>query len=225
MKKLLPLLLVPAFSLSLGCGPSLDKQPNTDPEFCNGTSCEQLSKPALSGVFVSGHLGNYRDCPGDGWTEPVVVGSGSEGAAPAEGDIAGDCGAESTNCQPVLNCEDASATINVTNLGEGLAEGVQVDRVELFNDDGDLVATLPVLEVMEAGAAFDGEISTDESVTLRIDFQGPQDAYSLLSTGDGSSDRGISADSGTIRIEVSADNHDDISIEGKEIYAVPSVDT
>jgi hypothetical protein len=224
MKKLLPMLLVPAFGLVMGCVDPPEKTGET-PEFCNGTSCETLPEPVMTGVFVSGHLGNYRDCPGDGWSEGPVVG-GANRVSP-QGDIAEGACAPDSNCEPILNCQDAAATINLTNSGESLASGVQVDRVDLFDDNGELVASLPVLEVSEDFGSFDGELDVDETITLMIDFQGPQNPYDLLQTAtdsDGDARLGASS-SGTLRVIISADNHDAITVEGKEIFAVPSVDT
>lgn len=225
MKKLALQLLVPAFSIALLAGcvePPVKSNPN--PEFCEGTSCETLDKPELTGVFVSGHLGNYSDCPEDGWTEPTAAGD-PDGAAP-QGDVAEGACAPDTECTPIVNCEFAQATINVRNIGDVVATGIQVDRIELFNDDGDLVATLPVMDVTETGAAFDGELADGDEATLRIDFQGPQNPYQLLQTTDENGDARFAASgSGTLRIVVSADDHDEIKVEGKEIYAVPSVDT
>jgi hypothetical protein len=219
------MLLVPAFSLAFGCVQTPDKQVNTDPEFCEGTTCETLPGAALSGVFVSGHLGNYRDCPGDGWTgDSTAPSPGADESAPSDGDIAGGACADDTNCQPILNCEDAQATISLSNIGEGLAEGVQIDRVELFNDAGEKVATLPVMATSEAGSSFDGELDSEETATLRIDYQGPQDPYTLLAT-PSSDERSFGSASGTIRIVISADNADDTTVEGKQIYSIPSVDT
>lgn len=222
MNKLILQLLVPAFAVALsGCVEPPEKDP-TNPEFCNGVSCEQAEKAELQGVFVSGHLGNYSDCPEDGWTDDTTIGSDR---APAEGDIAEGACAPGTECTPILNCEVAQATINLSNVGEALGTGVQVDRLELFNDDGEMVAELPVIAVDESGATFDGEVAIDETVTLRIDFQGPQNPYGLLSSDTADAGRFAGSGSGTLRIVLSADDHDEIKVEGKEIYAVPSVDT
>lgn len=222
MKSLSPLLLAALF---VGCVPATEKN-TPDPEFCEGTSCEQTLDPEITGVFVSGHLGNYWDCPEDGYTQPVV--GGSDGAAPPPGEDAdfAPCMEGDDSCQNViLNCENASLTVSLSNIGEAIGEGLQVDRVELYNTSGTKVADLPVLEVTENNAAFDGQIGLDETLSLRVDFQGPANPYDLLSepTSDGS--RGIGADSGTVRVIISADNHDDVEIEGKSIYSIPGVDT
>jgi hypothetical protein len=181
-KSLAPFLL--AVTL-IGCGEAADKPM---PEFCEGTTCEQTLSPVVTGVFVSGHLGNYRDCPGDGYTGEVAVGgSTSEGepvAPPGEqGDFAPCMEGDESCTNAILNCEQAQLTVSLSNLGDAIATGLQVDRVELYNLDGDKVADLPVQAVSEQNEAYDGDLDIDESTTLRVDFQGPQNPYKLLSSG------------------------------------------
>ncbi len=225
MKRLLVILLVPAFGLTFGCVEPPEKT-GEEPTFCDGTSCEELPGPELSGVFVSGHLGNYRDCPEDAYVGEASGEPAGAGRVAPEGDIAEGACAEGETCTPILNCETASATINLSNDGEGIATGVQVDRVELYNSLGELVATLPVMDVASDGGAFSGELDASATTSLRIDFQGPQNPYSLLNTSDPSGDASFEASSsGTIRVIVTSDNDDELAVEGKGVYAVPSVDT
>lgn len=228
MRKLILTLLVPAFAAALlvGCVQSPEKNTSNN-EFCEGTSCENTPLPAVTGVFVSGHLGNYRDCPGDGYTgDQALGGAGDRGGVSPQGDIAEGACPEDVACEPILNCEDAQATVNVSNSGDADALGLQVDRVELYNSLGELVAELPVIATTEAGAAFDGQLDVDETLTLRIDFQGPENPYTLLNTADESGDSRFAPESsGTVRIILSGDNHGEVTIEGKEIFSVPSIDT
>ena len=208
----------------VGCGPLTEK---SDPDFCEGTSCEQTLQPLVTGVFVSGHLGNYRDCPDDGYS-PQSTDSSSEPAPGADADFAA-CHPDDQDCNDtLLNCEQAQLTVSLSNAGDAAATGLQADRVELYNLDGDKVADLPVIEVTESNAAYDGDLETQETLSLRIDFQGPQNPYQLLDTSSSSSDEGVrfgGGSAGTVRVIFSADNHDDVTVEGKELYAVPSVDT
>lgn len=219
MKKLTVLLALIALpALSLGCA---DLSEDNDPgkEWC--TDCQ--TRTTVSGLYVSGHLGNYMDCPGDGfvadasYAEPDVA---AGAAAPCE---AGD-----DSCGGPLNCEDGQVTIRLTNTGQARVTGLQIERLELFDLEGTARAVLPLIKTadIDGGQAFDGTLEPGEEVTLRVDFQGPEDAYSLLNTSGESGDaRWGSTGTGILEVTVTGDNHDDVKIESGEISSLPSMAT
>lgn len=177
------------------------------------TGC--LGESTVEGVFVSGHLGNYMDCPGDGYSGDLDEAARSSDAP--EGD-AGAC-SPGVECGP-LNCEDGQVTLRLVNGGELTVDGLQLERVELLDENGRYVADLPLINVSNTvdGGAFDGELEPAEEVDLRVDFLGPEDLTELT----GASDH---QDSGFIRITFEADDHRDIVIPSTELYVLPSVVT
>lgn len=212
------------FVSTTGCGEAMD-----------GTSGEwpleeELDEPDLEGVFVSGHLGNYMDCPEDGYTvEEETESSADAGASEPPGDEPGyaDCDSDADECGGITNCEDAQVTVQLSNLGEVAARGLEVSRIELFDAEGNSRATLPVTAVSESetNQVFDGELATDAEQTLRIDFVGPADPRELLETSDSGADRSGAQSPGVIEVTISSDNQEDVVIESNEIYPVPMVVT
>lgn len=223
MKKWTLMTLALAVSLTAACVSPQQDDPWNIEECADAEKCEEQNdeEPAVSGTYVSGHLGNYRDCPGDGYSPQSSDSDGDAGA--------GAC-APGTECEWNGNCEDAQLTVRLTNTGEGAVHGLQVATIELFDADGVSQAVLPLMQtvVVGTGEAFDGELEAGEETMLRVEFQGPEAPDSLLNTestdGDFSGDR--SADNyGTIDMTFTADNHDDVVIETTALYPVPSVDT
>ncbi len=220
-----------AVSLSAACVENTEDSWNL--RECTGEECEQQDQPELSATYVSGHLGNYLDCPDDGYTAESTM----SGEAPSDGDagaFAGDC-AEGDDCSYEMNCEDAQVTVRLSNDGEAAATGLQVVTIELFDADGVSKATLPLMDAVDTATAetFDGTLEAGQEVTLRVEFQGPASPDSLLETanddGDDAGDEPIggrsSGNHGIIEVTIGADNHDDVSVESTELYPVPSVAT
>ena len=196
----------------------------------------------LEAVYISGHLGNYWDCPDQAYTPGQradgAVGSDAGGApsepqgdfapgacepapapdgganAPAEGDVApGYCGGP-------LNCEGAQATFQLSNP-TGLARGIRVSEILLLNDSGAIVASLPVLntELASGAEAFDGELSPGESVSLRVYFRGPANPYELLEDASGASDEG------RLQIVIDSDTDGPVELITDAVYSQPGVVT
>ncbi|MFP4599166.1 MAG: hypothetical protein ACLFVJ_12985 [Persicimonas sp.] len=235
MKKITVMILALAVSLSAACVEPTEDAWNL--RECTGEECEteQQDQPDLSATYVSGHLGNYLDCPGDGYTAESTM----SGEAPSDGDdgaFAGDC-AEGEDCSYEMNCEDAQITLRLSNDGEGEATGLQVVTIELFDGDGVSKATLPLIDAIDTDTAesFDGTLEASEEVNLRVEFQGPASPHTLLSTSDDDGgdagdeptggDRMGTDDHGIIEVTIGADNHDDVTVESTELYPVPSVAT
>lgn len=229
MKKTLTIL---ALALAVGCVPADDKNTNTDDNnIAPCGECEENNNPResaeLKGSFISGHLGNYWDCPDQGYSPdasseaPGARPAGDEGfCAPAEnGDAANGCGGP-------LNCEGAQLTIRLTNGGDADATSIDVSKIEIFDADGVSLTTLPVLAVFDSSTneSFDGQLAAGESIDLRVDYNGPADLYSLLPE-DETGSRVAGSDSAFIEITVEADNHDDVVIDGGEVFVLPMVVT
>ncbi|MEC9440081.1 MAG: hypothetical protein VYE40_03145 [Myxococcota bacterium] len=186
----------------------------------NNTQTQEA--PELDAVFVAGHLGNYMDCPGDGYSENT-----SSADEPARGAPAGDF----APCEPVegedtcnygpLNCEAAQFTINITNDGQLAAQGVSIDSIAMLDVDGNIVATLPLIDAVDAntGEAFDGNLAVGEEITLRVDYQGPEDISEFIPS------ENRWSGSAKLRITIGADNHEDVRVETKAVSVLPAVVT
>jgi hypothetical protein len=214
-----------ALLLTLGSGCVLDQ-----PQTCSGPDCsweleEELERPSVEGVFVSGHLGNYNGCPDQGYTPEDSSGEPSGDFAPTGG--SGAC-APGQECRSFAQCEDAQITVRLSNDGPVAAEALQVTEIELFDTEGTSRATLPLVEVVDTdtGEVFDGRLEPGEEVTLRIEYLGPQNPYQMLETSSDPSGDGIGQGyGGTLEITFEARNHDDVVVESAEIYSVPSIAT
>jgi hypothetical protein len=218
MKNALKTMLALTIALSVGCGLSEDGESWGLQECPDG--CEETrEQPQVEATFVSGHLGNYRDCPGDGYSGEAM----SQDADAAAGACAPD-----SECESFMNCEDAQLTVRLTNTGEDAASALQVTSLELFDAEGTSRAVLPLMDTVETtnNKAFDGELDVDEEIRLRVTFLGPEDPYTLLDTSSSEdADRIAGGTHGTIEVTFSAENHDDVKTETTALYPVPSVDT
>ena len=67
-------------------------------------------------------------------------------------------------------------------------------------------ASLPIFDVidLQGGQPFDGQVSRNEALTLRVDFAGPANPYELLKDAQGNV-----TDKARLRIVLEADNADD----------------
>lgn len=194
----------------------------TDPTAPPGWEVGGDNQPAIEAIFVGGHLGNYLDCPDDGYSEPG--GSSDEPSSSRDADFAAcepsEDGDES-NCGGPLNCEQAQITIKLVNNGDAKALGLSIERIALTDANGAVVATLPLIAAIDtaSGEAFDGELAAGAEVTLRLDYQGPTDIEQFLpsqSRWDGSA---------ILELTFGADNHPNVVIETKAVSVLPSVVT
>lgn len=184
--------------------------------------------PDLDGVFVSGHLGNYLDCRNQGYTESSDSRQGK--AAPSE--PAGDAAFGPAPCEPdtectydyaPLNCEDAQFTIELSNKGELPARGVAIERIELLDDRGRVLTTLPWISTTDANTleTFDGRVEPGEKFLLRVDFQGPQNLSEFYPD----APTGFYGGSAKLRIIITSDNEQTLRIETKSVEQMPVVAT
>lgn len=176
--------------------------------------------PALDAVFVAGHLGNYVDCPEDGYTERSAARSAPAGEA-ADGAFAPCEDADAEYCGGPLNCEAAQLTIRVTNDGDAAASGLSVETIALLGEDGQVAATLPLIDAVDVntGESFDGELAVGEEVTLRVDYQGPQDISEFIPSQNRWSGSAI------LEITLGADNHEDVEVKTKAVAVMPTIVT
>lgn len=181
---------------------------------------EETRRSTLKGAFVSGHLGNYWDCPEDAYS------TGSDGDASREAPAA-DLGAcpDDMECTPILNCDGAQFTIRLTNGGELDLQEIEVSRIEIFSVDGTSLAVLPLIQVRESASndVFDGDLGAGASVDLRVDYRGPASLYDLLPRDDSGAVQG-DGDSALIEVTVEADDGA-VVIDGGEVFVLPTVVT
>ena len=215
------MLMAPALS---GCL-FADPDPKTEP--CVGEACkpDPTERPLLKASVLSGHLGNYRDCPND-----ALEGVG------AQGDAAGLCaeveGEDFDGCGGPLNCEDPMVTVSMSNGGDADALGLTVDKIELLTTSGDVVAELALIELIRLDeidgilqvVPFDGTIEQSIGTRLDLRIQGLNDLTILQDPGADEGAR-LAGTGGIIRVTFSAENHDDVIVESMELFDLPSVDT
>lgn len=122
-------------------------------------------------TFVSGHLGNYWDCPGE------ANGAGTpDGAAPRE--AAGDAAAGACapgfedSCNGPLNCEAAMVVVEVTNTGDTDLGDLSIVSIELIDAEG-TSETLEGLGVFSTTEPAPGALSPGASRQVRVEFRGP----------------------------------------------------
>lgn len=224
MKKLLVLSTV---LLATACVPATEKKAQTCDDACeenntNTNNGQPVDRPDLKGSFIAGHLGNYWDCPEEGHGPQTP---GEQGGASLGADLA-PCESGDDSCNTPLNCDGAQLTIRLTNGGSEDALGLTIERIEIFDHDGSSLTTLPVRQVVRAedNASFDGTLEAGGSIDLRVDYRGPVDLYNLRPV-DGSGARSGGHDSALIEITVGADNHEDVVIDGGEVFVLPTVVT
>lgn len=199
-------------------------------------------EPGVEGlelVYVSGHLGSYRDCPDKAFDPQGVDLPAADGApqddeaerpAPArDGDgFAADCAEE--DCGP-LNCQDAQLTVQLSNTSVEDAVGITVVSVIVLDSDGMGIAELPVLAVNEPGPGaeeFRGLLAADEEAQLRVDFSGPLNVRDLGGNWneDGDQDLRFGAVLGAeVHLVIEAVTHEDAELTTPELYSLPEVDT
>ncbi len=217
MKKTLTILLL---ALVVGCVPA------DEPKTCDGAECTTENNvtpqngPDVKGSFLSGHLGNYYDCPEEGYSK-----TSSDASRAAPGADFAPCEAADDSCGGPLNCDAAQLTIRLTNGGRAPATLLEVSKIEIYDTDGLSLAVLPVTGLFDisTNAAFDGTLAVGASVDLRVEYRGPANLSELMTADDGT--RISSSEAAEIEITVSAENHRDIVIDGGEVFVLPSVVT
>jgi len=126
-----------------------------------------VSGAALALTFVSGHLGNYWDCPRE-----ANGARAGEAGAPGAPEFAGDC-ADDTDCGSISNCEAAMVMLEVENETDGALSDFQIERIVLVNDDG-TTEDLEGLGIVDAETqAVPAALPPGATRTLRLDFRGP----------------------------------------------------
>jgi len=196
---------------------------------------EQVTRTtgALSGMYVSGHLGSYDSCPEMGYSvDPVEAEMDQAAAPPAEAcvepegdDRAGDVAPGGCGGGGFLNCEGATVTISVFNIGRSALVGVDIERIDLLDEDGNKLAELPVdsLWDIDDNQAYDGLLGLGESAAIRIDYQGPSNVYQLLQRTGGA--RYDGTDKFYLDITLSAEGASDVTVRSKGIDALPLIAT
>ena len=196
--------------------PPAKQPPSTDPP----AEPEPQTPPtesALTGTFVSGHLGYYDGCP-----ERAYSGDGSAGG---DGD---GVWCDDASCLP---CEPATVVIRLQNVSDVPIRGVHVSLIELYGaDDGILRAELPHESTRDVQTAelFDGTVGAGSEVMLRIEFAGPLEPWVLLGPvgeGDGISNSDAQYAGGIVETTFSSDDHADVVVESPPIHPVPQIDT
>lgn len=169
------------------------------------------TSPILRGEFLGGHLGNYLECPEQGY-------SGEARSAEAPGLWAGDCAEDSCG---ILNCEGAQITFSLRNEGEVSASNLRVTSIELFDAQGVKVADLPVESVIDANSQEPmTRLGGLSEATYYLFYQGPAQPWDILDSGDRSWGQG-----GTLIFTVDADNHPPVQIETPMIYVLDAIAT
>jgi hypothetical protein len=223
MKKLMIMLAALAALWTTGCGEAAQDD-SWDIDKCTDDCEEKTEKPELDGTYISGHLGNYDGCPEDGFTA-----GGNDGDPEPSGDFAAGACEEGQDCPSLMACEDGQITVRLRNTGDAEARALQITTIELFDAVGTSRATLPLIDAIDTDTneTFSGTLAAGDEVTLRVEFQGPANPYSLLQTAedDAAGDMDRSSTYATIQLTVTGENHDDVVIESTELYPVPSVDT
>ncbi len=224
MKKAIAgLALLAMASMTTGC--RLPGGGGTDPTAPPGWEVGGDNQPALEAIYVAGHLGNYLDCPADGYTENSGPGGGNAAgrAAPADEDFAGDCAPseDGGGCSGPLNCEQAQFTVKLVNSGDTAGAAIAIEKIALLGADGEVAATLPLIGMVDTatGEAFGGTLEAGAEVTLRVDYQGPVDISEFLP------DESRWNGSATMEVTFGSDNHPNVVIETKAVAVLPSVVT
>ena len=109
-------------------------------------------------------------------------------------------------------------SIRLTNLGDDDVSGVELVDLLLVDSDGYERASFPVVQLLNSGASFDGDVEAGESVDLRIEFKGPYRLFELI---EGASDQYDSK----LRLILQAPGQDTSTLETPALDMLPSVAT
>ena len=177
------------------------------------SSTPEESSSTLGLIYVSGHFGNYYDCP----EEAYRVGGDESPSAVASDAVAGDC-AIGESCGGPLNCEGAQLTVRLTNTGDETATVIEVADLLLIDSEGFERASFTVLSVVGTSETFVGELDAGESVDLRIEYSGPYNLNELL---EGSGNQ----NNGRLRLKMKAAGQDEETLDTPLLDELPSVAT
>jgi hypothetical protein len=131
------------------------------------------SSADMSLAYVSGHLGSTWDCSEPGVRVGVTGAAKPAPSAAQAADFAAELGDCPGGCGP-MNCESGAATVQVQNIGDVVLSGLEVTDIQLIRTDGTLLADLPAEDVTVVEGV--ETITTDASITLRIEFKAPHSA-------------------------------------------------
>ncbi len=139
-----------------------------------GAPGPQAPAAELAVTFVSGHLGNYWDCPDEALALPggadrqagPGAGAPAEAGAPEFADCAEDgCGGG------LLNCDQAMVIVQVENVGAHDIAALSARHLVVMLAPAVEAEVLSVTDV-ETGAPAGG-LAAGEQVQLRVTFRGP----------------------------------------------------
>jgi hypothetical protein len=159
--------LVVAFS-TIGC----DMNPSS------GITTPPAQKMQLELTYVSGHLGNYWDCPGKSASGGKPGSTTDPSSAPAA-DMAGAmraCDPDDADCDGIgfMNCEEATILMVVKNVGKIMAKGIEISDLELLDADKKNIAKLEIVSTSRTDDhELTGTLAPNEEMQLLITFQGP----------------------------------------------------
>ena len=173
-------------------------------------------------TYVSGHLGNYWDCPQD------ALSSGPEAAgAPRPASEAADMAAcEGDDCAPmILNCEHAEVTVRIRNTGEDTLSGLALTAIRLIGPDDGSTLDSSLVELIRAdGGDLSDPIDAGAEIDVVVRFRGlTNDAYYQLF--DGASGASFAPQPGvTVELDFESPSFND-TLNTPSLAMLPSVAT
>ena len=180
--------------------------PETDDTSPQATSTLDL-------LYISGHLGTYRDCPEEAYDPD---------AAPVAGDIDGAACPDGVDCPGILNCTPAQVTLRIENIGDEGVTGINVTDVILLDADGAEHTFFPVVsQTSTTDTPFGGDLAAGDFVDVRVGFRGPYDLNALLPAADSD---GFSAGA-PVRVFIDAEGQAPGVLDTPTIYSQPEIDT
>lgn len=173
----------------------------------------------LHALFVSGHLGSYRDCPE----------LAHEAAAPQDPaqqpDAArdADCDSDQDTCAP-LNCEPARITLTLRNESDLDAEAIHTIGLFLLDPQGRSITQLRVEAITtQDNTPFDATLPAGQEQQIHITFAGPLDLPALIAP---PADARQAWQTGArLRLFLATDTHGDLTLDTVELFSLPEVDT
>lgn len=170
----------------------------------------------LHALFISGHLGSYRDCPE---RAHEAADAPQDGAA-----IDADCDNDQDGCGP-LNCQGARITLTLRNESDLDAEDIHPIGLFLLDAQGRSLTLLRIATITaQDNTPFDGTLPAGHEQQLHIDFAGPLDVTAL--TGAPADGDGPANQTGArLRLILDTDTHGDITLDTVELFSLPEVDT
>lgn len=187
---------------------------------------ETEKKAQLKGTYISGHLGNYWDCPEQGYQgeqEPQPAGQRPAGDQGEQGACAPSEDGNFDACGP-LNCEAAQVTLELSNIGQLAAQGAKITEILVLDDQDMVRASLPIHDTMllPSNETYDGALDVGATIKVRVDFAGPVNMNEILGYGPESR---YGEQKAKLRIKIKANNAAEISIDTKLVSSMPSVAT